>query len=63
MAYYRICPYCGSNLDPGEACDCKTLVPKNKPARLIISSGKPVKAIKIYKHGRIYLTGTCADRR
>ena len=24
MAYYRTCPYCGSNNDPGEACDCRT---------------------------------------
>lgn len=23
MAYYRVCPDCGSNLDPGEICDCK----------------------------------------
>lgn len=23
MAYYRTCPYCGSNNDPGEACDCR----------------------------------------
>lgn len=22
MAYYRICPRCGCNLDPGEPCDC-----------------------------------------
>lgn len=22
MAYYWTCPYCGSNNDPGEACDC-----------------------------------------
>lgn len=21
--YYWTCPYCGSNLDPGESCDCK----------------------------------------
>lgn len=21
MAYYNICPNCGSNLDPGETCD------------------------------------------
>ena len=20
---YRTCPYCGSNLDPGEHCDCQ----------------------------------------
>lgn len=23
MAYYNVCPDCGSNLDPGEFCDCK----------------------------------------
>ena len=22
MAYYRECPDCGSNLDPGERCEC-----------------------------------------
>ena len=22
MAYYNVCPECGSNLDPGEKCDC-----------------------------------------
>ena len=21
---YRECPYCGSHLDPGERCDCRT---------------------------------------
>lgn len=23
MAYYRVCPDCGCNLDPGEKCDCR----------------------------------------
>ena len=23
MAYYRICPKCGANLNPGEICDCE----------------------------------------
>lgn len=23
MAYYNVCPYCKSNLDPGEKCDCQ----------------------------------------
>lgn len=24
MAYFRTCPLCGCNLDPGERCDCET---------------------------------------
>ncbi len=24
MAYYRVCPNCGCNIDPGEICDCRT---------------------------------------
>lgn len=23
MAYYRTCPDCGGNLDPGERCECQ----------------------------------------
>lgn len=23
MAYYHTCEYCGTNLDPGEKCDCR----------------------------------------
>ena len=23
MAFYRTCPDCGANLDPGEHCDCR----------------------------------------
>lgn len=23
MSYYKVCSYCGCNLDPGERCDCK----------------------------------------
>lgn len=23
MGYFRTCPVCGSNLDPGERCDCE----------------------------------------
>jgi len=30
MAYYNVCPDCGSNLDPGERCDCKTEVVKKQ---------------------------------
>lgn len=24
--YYRVCPYCHANLDPGETCDCQNKV-------------------------------------
>lgn len=23
MKFFRTCPHCGSNLDPGEKCDCQ----------------------------------------
>lgn len=23
MAFYRVCPFCGACLDPGEICECK----------------------------------------
>lgn len=26
MSYFRTCPYCGANLDPGEICDCPDTV-------------------------------------
>ncbi len=29
MAFYRTCPYCGANLDPGEHCDCRKSKFKN----------------------------------
>ena len=30
MAYFRECPICGCNLDPGEQCDCMELSKKNE---------------------------------
>lgn len=30
MAYYITCPNCGSNLDPGEKCDCECEKEKNR---------------------------------
>lgn len=23
MPYYKVCPFCGAHLDPGEKCDCQ----------------------------------------
>lgn len=31
MAYFRTCQFCGSNLDPGETCDCQK---KEGPKRI-----------------------------
>ena len=27
MAYYHVCPMCGSHLDPNEVCECKKMPP------------------------------------
>lgn len=27
MSYFRSCPICGANLDPGETCDCIKIPP------------------------------------
>ena len=41
MSYYRACPNCGANLDPGETCDCE-----KKPAK----EAKQLPAAKIKRH-------------
>ena len=33
MAYYNVCQNCGSNLDPGERCDCESIKAKEQEAR------------------------------
>ena len=33
MPYYRVCPFCGSNLDPGEVCDCQQ-TPRTKEKQM-----------------------------
>lgn len=38
MLYYRTCPYCGANLDPGEGCDCQK--EEAAPDATNIESGK-----------------------
>lgn len=35
MSYYRVCPDCGSHLDPGERCDCKTFEKPSNHRQLI----------------------------
>lgn len=45
MAFFRICPGCGSNLDPGETCECSRWdKPEHQQAE---SGGVP---LTVYKH-------------
>lgn len=37
---YRVCPYCGSNLDPGECCDCQEKKLKAAEAETAESAGQ-----------------------
>lgn len=44
MSYYRECPNCGLNLDPGERCDCskeKTATGARTPAAASLAKAKP----------------------
>ena len=34
MAYYKICENCGSNLDPGEKCQCQARHEEKRQERL-----------------------------
>ena len=40
MSFYRVCPSCGANLDPGEACDCQD---KAKPPAGAANTGEVAK--------------------
>lgn len=35
MSFYKICPDCGANLDPGERCDCISEKEKQKELKKI----------------------------
>ena len=42
MAYYKTCPYCGCNNDPGEVCDCQTEEKKRPPRCIGMTPGKRI---------------------
>lgn len=44
--YYRTCEYCGSNLDPGERCDCQTAQKALRRANLPKSIKYPLRGEK-----------------
>lgn len=37
---YRVCPYCGCNLDPNERCDCQDKKLKDAEAETAQSAGQ-----------------------
>ena len=41
MSYYRTCPDCGANLDPGERCDCQV------PVKQVLNKEKPHTAVPV----------------
>ena len=43
MSYYKVCPHCGSNLDPGERCTCRDVSEQKE-------SAVPIKAQHSYQH-------------
>lgn len=49
MPYYRECPDCGVNLDPGEICDCH----RNKNAAVIVAATTTAKGKTPYTTNKI----------
>ena len=49
MSYYKICPVCGSHLDPGEKCDCESIekAPCSSPPSKRTRSNNPQRGVKI----------------
>ena len=47
---YRICPYCGAALDPGERCDCKSEAESQTPKKKRKKKTAPVLA---HQSGRV----------
>jgi predicted nucleic acid-binding Zn ribbon protein len=55
MAFYRVCPDCGANLDPGEKCDCgreRAHIEKEKQRR----SDEILKRIVVEHNGQLRFT-------
>lgn len=40
MSYYRTCPLCGANLDPGEICECREIQNKKEKSYILSGYGK-----------------------
>lgn len=53
MSYFRVCEYCGDNLDPGEKCCCRE---QEEPAP------QTVKKIEYPKEGRYAGRAVCVQQ-
>lgn len=51
MSYYRTCPACGANLDPGERCDCRREPEANCHALANLQKNAPVSVTSTDKGG------------
>jgi hypothetical protein len=45
MSYFRCCPFCGANLDPGEVCDCKE---KAAPGEQDREAAEEISTLQLY---------------
>ena len=54
MPYYRECPHCHCNLDPGEVCDCPR---KEEDVRTAVA--RPVRPMRPYERvkAQVYASG------
>lgn len=72
MAYFKTCPLCGANLDPGEECDCDSVDSvevkiKKAPAEPVISASADVTSditisISLYYKNKKKSRGNCHER-
>lgn len=52
MAYFNVCDKCGSNLDPGEKCDCNSkreILRKKYEELVLLKRGKQQMVLNIKK--------------
>lgn len=42
MSFYKTCPHCGDNLDPGEKCDCQEQAKETDPVEYCTQCGEPL---------------------
>lgn len=54
MSYYKVCPYCGATLDPGEKCECRSEEAKRQ-RRIAEQQEEFLSKVKKEKDGQLRL--------